>query len=178
MKAHKTALFVINVLGGIAVIGSYIYGLMTHPGQGNDLWSGVPEAIRGVYGLSMLFAAAGYLLFFYQIVVRLKLATVKLPWGLPYPTFHVLFVAILLPSSLWMSLTFAWLSDPSAATWIAVRAVLFVVGLASAALFLVLAGLRTTAPDQHWWPATIGAAMFAFHTLGLDAILWPVLFRS
>ena len=178
MKASKTALIVINVLGGIAVIGSYIYGLMTHPGQGNDLWGGVPEAIRGVYGLSMLFAAAGYLLFFYQIVVRLDASKAKLPWDLPYSAFHVLFIAILLPSSLWMSLTFAWLAESTTANWVAVRAVLFAVGLASTALLVVLAGLRSRAPDQHWWPGTIGAAVFTFHTLGLDAILWPILFRS
>ncbi|MDP8223925.1 MAG: hypothetical protein P9L99_11235 [Candidatus Lernaella stagnicola] len=176
MQRTKLELFLINLAGGVAVLGSYAYGLLTHPGRGNELWGGVPDGLQGVYGISMLLAAAGYLLFFFHVVVRMRPEEVKLFRGLPFRFFHVLFGMILLPSSLWMTLTFAYLDTPTTLLWLAVRLVLALVALGSLLMLIALAQLRRRAPDQFWWPSVLGAALFTFHTLVLDALLWPALF--
>jgi len=178
MSSTQAILLAINIVGGIAVIGSYALGLWAHPGQGNELWGGVPGSLRGVYGISMLLSAVGYLLFFYHTVFRMDPPQVRLPWDLPFATFHILFVLILLPSAFWMSLTFAWLAAPSTALWIAIRTVLGLVGIGSLMMLAALASLKGLAPDQFWWPSTVGAAVFTFHTLVLDALLWPKLFAA
>lgn len=178
MTASKIALWAINILGGIAVIGSYVLGIQAHPGQGDRLWGGVPEGIRGIYTVSMLLSAVGYLLFFYHIALRMDPAKVNLPWSIPFGSFAVPFLLILVPSALWMSLTFSYLESPSIGSWIAVRVVLGLAALGSLVMLVMLAGLKSWSPDQFWWPSTIGAGIFAFHLLCLDALLWPVLFRS
>ena len=63
MVAQQVILLVINVLGGIAVIGSYVLGLNAQSGGANVLWGGVPVGIRPVYTVSMIISAIGYFAF-------------------------------------------------------------------------------------------------------------------
>ena len=63
MHPTKWILLIINVIGGVAVLGSYVLGLRAHPNGTDALWGGVPQAIRPFYGIWMLFAAAGYFAF-------------------------------------------------------------------------------------------------------------------
>ena len=41
MHTQQYILLGIMVVGGAAVIGSYIHGFVTHPGSANVLWGGV-----------------------------------------------------------------------------------------------------------------------------------------
>ena len=50
----------INIIGGILVLGGYIYALIQHPNTRSDLWGGVPEEWRMWIVSSMFFAAFGY----------------------------------------------------------------------------------------------------------------------
>jgi hypothetical protein len=178
MTASRIALLAINIVGGVAVLGSYVLGIRGHPGQADRLWGGVPEGLRGVYGVSMLLAAVGYLLFFYHVEVRMDPAATRLPWGWSHAHLAIPFVLILLPSAFWMSLTFAYIAAPSMSLWIAVRAVLGVVAGGSVLMLVMLAGLKVASPEHFWWPSVLGVAVFTFHTLVLDALLWPALFRG
>ena len=71
MAAQQVILLVINIIGGAAVIGSYIYGLNASTGGANVLWGGVPENIRPLYGASMVLSALGYFALLYFIFFRL-----------------------------------------------------------------------------------------------------------
>src|SRR5512140_1248083 len=107
MHPRKRPMFVINVLGGAAVLGSYAYGLRTNPNALNVLWGGVPASIRPFYTLGMFLAAAGYFAFIYFILFRLDPDQTRV-WNRPgFGIFNILFAAILIPSALWMPLTFA-----------------------------------------------------------------------
>lgn len=72
MKLHKAklALLLINIAGGIAVLGSYVQGFLTHPGSTSALWGNVPAFLLPVYTRRFA-AAAGYLAFTFFILVRL-----------------------------------------------------------------------------------------------------------
>ena len=48
MAIQQIILLVINVIGGAAVIGSYIYGLNAQSSGASILWGGVSENIRPV----------------------------------------------------------------------------------------------------------------------------------
>jgi len=63
MHPQKKQWLAINVLGGIAVLGSYAHGLITHPQTRNLLWGDMPEPLRNVYGVTMWLATSGYLVF-------------------------------------------------------------------------------------------------------------------
>ena len=38
----QTQFLWVNIIGGIAVLGGYIFALLSHPETRSDLWGGVP----------------------------------------------------------------------------------------------------------------------------------------
>ena len=144
------ALIAINVIGGIAVLGSYALGIASNPATRGEVWGGVPEALRPLYTVNMLLAAAGYFLFSHYVVFRLDPARVRVASRFGPGVFPVLYALILAPSALWMPLTFEMLAAPSAALWIAIRLTLFAVGLGSLGLLFAIAGARPC-------PSVVGA---------------------
>jgi hypothetical protein len=178
MAVQQIILLVINVIGGIAVIGSYIFGLNAQSGGANVLWGGVPGNIRPLYGVSMIISALGYFAFMYLILFRLTPDETVISGRLGFSVFYIIFLFILIPSALWMPLTNVYAGNPGAGLWAGIRIVLFLVGLASIALVWALLSLQTKIPAVPYWLAVAGSAYFAFHTMVLDAIIWAALFRS
>ena len=175
MHAKQRKIFAINAIGGIAVLGSYAWGICLHPNNSGQVWGGVPEWLKPTYTASMLLAAAGYFPLFYFINFRVDPERVRVG-GYGFDLFGRLYVAILLPSALWMPMTFAMLAEPRPWLWLAIRLVLFTVGAASLA---TLAALLLLQPRQPGWPfrlAVLGCAAFCVQTALLDALVWPAYF--
>jgi hypothetical protein len=63
MGTQQIILLIINVIGGAAVIGSYVLGLRGQSGGAHVLWGGVPSSVRPVYGVSMILSALGFFAF-------------------------------------------------------------------------------------------------------------------
>jgi hypothetical protein len=177
MTTQHIILLIINIIGGAAVIGSYIFGLSAQSGGANILWGGVPSNIRPVYTVSMILSALGYFAFLYYIFFRLDPAQTSIAGISGFTLFYVIFLLILIPSALWMPLTNVYVGNPSTGIWIWVRTVLALVGLASIALVLALITLQGKVPGASYWLAVIGSGYFAFHTAILDAVIWAALFK-
>jgi hypothetical protein len=165
----------INIIGGIAVIGSYVFGIITHSGNIANLWGNASKTMQKLYGISMIFAALGYFAFTYLIVFHLVPDTVHIFNTFNFIIFPILYFIILAASSLWMPLSFSWSSSHSGTTWIAIRIVLALVGLGSLFLTISLLGLPHNL-GMIYWLAVIGSVYFSFHTLILDTIIWPTFF--
>jgi hypothetical protein len=177
MKVEHIILLIINVIGGAAVIGSYVFGLRGQSGGANVLWGGVPESIRPVYTVSMIISALGYFAFIYYIFFRLQPDQVSIAGVSGFTLFYVIFLGILIPSAFWMPLTNVYVGNPSTGIWIWVRTVLALVGLASIALFGALLTLQGKVSGISYWLAVVGSGYFAFHTAILDAMVWAALFK-
>ena len=177
MNTTRLILLIINIMGGAAVLGSYILGLKTHSGGAGVLWGGTPLRIRSAYGTSMILSAVGYLAFAYFIIFRLDPVTTLIAGKTGYSLLTVLFVLILAASALWMPLTYIYIGHPTAALWIGILIVLLIVGLSSCILVWALLNLKNGPEGFTYWLAVAGAVYFAFHTLVLDGLTWPVLFR-
>ena len=177
MGKQKLILLLLNVIGGIAVIGSYILGLRGASGA-DVLWGGVPESIRPVYTVSMVLSAIGYFAFLNLLLLRVDPKEVTVGGRFGYGVFYPIFCLILIPSAFWMPLTKLYADAPGTGTWTGIRVVLFLVGLASIALAGALFTLRPRNRDKAYWAAVVGSCYFAFHTFVLDAILWAELFRA
>jgi hypothetical protein len=175
MHPQKRALIWINLLGGTAVLASYAWNLLAHPEAGDDFWGGVPEAMKSVYVLTMLLAATGYFAFT-RFIFRLRPAQVKIADRFDYRSFQLIYALILVPSALWMPLTFAMIQDPSAGLWFAIRATLAVVGVGSLMLLTALLWLQPSTPKLSYRLAVFGSIAFAFQTAVLDALVWPAYF--
>jgi len=176
MNKHRVILLVINILGGAAVIGSYIFGINAQPGGADALWGGVPENVRLLYTISMLIAAVGYFLFLYYLLFKVNPDEARACGSFGFGVFHLIFAAILLPSALWMPFTNVYLANPATLTWVGVILVLATVGIASLSLAITLMKLKPVAALMPHRLAVAGAVYFTFHTLVLDAVIWPVLF--
>lgn len=168
----------INIIGGILVLGSYVQGAATHPANSGALWGNVPRRLKPFYVMSMMFAAAGYFAFSYFIFFRVDPDGARVFGVLDFRTFLVAYAFVLFPSALWMPLTFAMLAHPSTWLWCATRITLAVVGLASLGLLAALLGLNYTEPAPLYWLAVAGAAAFCLQTAVLDALVWPVSFPT
>jgi hypothetical protein len=177
MRTEQIILLVVNVLGGIAVIGSYIFGLRGQSGGANVLWGGVPASIRPVYTVSMIISALAYFAFLYYIFFQLKPAQTSIAGISGFTMFYVIFLVMLIASAFWMPLTNIYVSNPGTGIWIWIRLVLALVGLASIGLFVALLTLQGKVPGPAYWAAVAGSGYFAFHTAVLDAIIWAALFR-
>jgi hypothetical protein len=173
MGTQQIILLIINILGGAAVIGSYIYGLRGQDGGANVLWGGVPAGIRPVYTVSMIISALGYFAFMYFLLFRLNPSESNVAYSL----FFVIFLLILVASAFWMPLTNMYVNNPGVGLWIGVRAVLALVGLGAIALVWALISLQLDTRGVAYWLAVAGAGYFAFHTAILDAIVWAALFK-
>jgi len=174
----KIILIIINVLGGVAVLGSYYVIVNAQAAGATALWGGISENVRPVYTVSMFLSALGYFAFLSFLLFRLSSdETVFGRFG--YRMFYWIFLAMLLPSALWMPLSSWYLDNPSVGLWILIVVVLALVGLASISLVWALLSLktRTRGAGVWYWFAVVGASYFAFHTAVLDAIIWPVLFQ-
>jgi len=173
MGTQQIILLVINILGGAAVILSYIYGLKGQGGGANVLWGGVPESIRPVYTVSMILSALGYFAFMYFLLFRLEPAESNIS----YVVFFAIFLVILVASAFWMPLTNMYVDNPGSGLWIEIRSVLALVGLGAIALVWALLSLHLDTRGVAYWLAVAGAGYFAFHTAVLDAIVWAALFK-
>ncbi len=118
MNPQKRTLIWINALGGIAVLGSYAWSVLAHPGSGGDFWGGVPAAMQSGYTVTMLLAVAGYFAFT-RFVFRLRPAQVKIADRFDYRSFQLIYALILVPSALWMPAHVR--DDPGPQRWPLVR---------------------------------------------------------
>src|SRR5660398_259080 len=130
MHPLKKAWAAIAVLGGTAVVGSYVWGLSSIPTASTD--SGE---------------------------------------GFGFPVFLWIYLAILVPSALWMPLVAQMVASPSEPVWWVIRLALLVVGLASVALVAALLRVSPRSPTWLYLVSVVGAVWFTVHTLaGLSGI--------
>ena len=173
MGTQQIILLIINIVGGVAVILSYVYGLRGQAGGANVLWGGVPEGIRPLYFVSMIISAIGYFAFIYFLLFRINPSQISIEYSL----FYAIFLVILIASAFWMPLTNLYVNNPGTGLWIGVRSVLALVGLGSIALVWALLISQADPRGIAYWLAVSGAGYFAFHTAILDAVVWAALFK-
>jgi hypothetical protein len=163
------------VIGGGAVLGSYVHGLLTHPDTRNQLWGSIPQELQAVYGVTMWLAAAGYFFFSYALVVRADAEEVRFgPFGFGLIT--ALYAVIMAAAASWMPLTFAYFDDPSDALWLTIRVGLFAVGAGSVGLTVALFTMKPRAEGISGILALLGLLFFCLQTAFLDAFVWPQFF--
>ena len=71
MTSSQVMLLIVMLMGGIGVIGSYVQGLIAHPGSVSVLWGKIKGPFRSVYTVSMLLSALSYFAFAYFFCLKL-----------------------------------------------------------------------------------------------------------
>lgn len=177
MAIEQIILLVINIIGGAAVIGSYVLGVRGKSGSADRLWGGMPKSARPVYYASMSLSAIGYLIFLYFLLFEVIPDSVLIADSLGYWFFYIVFIGLLGFSALWMPLTNKMANEPKSSTWFWIRTVLVMVGLFSCALYWAILSIQEGNQGTMFCLAAIGSGYFAFHTAVLDMLIWPMLWR-
>ena len=165
---QKKFYIIVVLLGLIGVAYSYYIGT-SQINSVEALWGNTPENIRPLYYITTSVAFIGYSLLFFFLVFKTDLVN--------YYPFSRSAIVILLPSMLWILYTAEMINAPSSFTWVKVRLVLI---LAAFGAWLTFRRLTKLMDEEYgiWRKlAIIGAAVFFFHTLVMDAFLWPYLFK-
>jgi hypothetical protein len=123
----------------------------------------------------MVLAAAGYILFTVYLLFVLDPDKVKINIRAGFKGFNVLYLLILIPSALWMPLTYAMLDNPNNLIWLAIRIALMLVGLGGLGLLSALLSIQPR--SRVLLTAFIGCIFFCIQTVLLDALVWPNFFR-
>ena len=165
--------FIVNVVGGIAVLGSYAHGLLTEVALRPKLWGGVPETWRPLYTVNMFLAAGGYFFFTAHFLMRALPSRALFFNRLGFEWIIFLYATFLISSALWMPLTFSMMKVPSDGTWFAIRSVLTMTGIASVTLLVSLFASNAERGDWLFWAAVAGLTTFIIQTAILDAVIWP-----
>lgn len=173
MLTRQRTLILINVLGGLAVLGSYAHGLAGHPGTRDALWGDVPAALRPLYTFNMLAAAVGYFPFSAFFLLRVLPARPE-----HTRTVTTSYALMLGSAALWMPLTFHLLDGGAAAggLWPLIRVVLGITGGSSLGLLVTLVRARPHPRDRGYLLALVGLLFFCLQTAVLDALVWPAYF--
>ena len=172
MLKQTQLILIINIVGGVLVLGGYAWGLITHPYTRDSIWGGIPESWKPYYTISMFFAAAGYLTLLYYLTFAEGQTIKPLDGKYGMEFFIFLYTIYLILAALWMPSTFKVLESGNSNWWFLVQFSLWGVALST---LLMTVGLfmadNISNPSLHKW-ATLGSVYVTFHCLVLDAWLW------
>jgi len=169
-------MMVVNLIGGAAVLGSYAWGLLSFPETRGEVWGGVPDDMRSLYTTSMLTAAGGYFFFTSYFLFQVDPKELEKNGPFRFSLINWLYVLVLIPSALWMPLTFEMLSGPGGFLWFMIRLVLTLTALGSLGLLYAVIRLRKHEHPIHFWLALAGILAFNLQTTVLDALVWTAYF--
>ena len=180
MSLEKKIMLIINVIGGIAVLGSYVYGIWAHPNNVNALWGDFSPKVKDIYIINIWLAVAGYFFLTYFLLIQ-EPSQIKIDIAgniYSFSSFNWLYFIFLFFSALWMPFTWMFIDGgrTSLILWYLIRVILLLVGLAVLGIIVLLLSLQVKEPVYAYWLALFGSIFLCIQTLVLDAFIWPVLF--
>lgn len=168
----QNQLLLINIIGGISVLGGYVIALMNHPKNRNELWGGVPEELKPWITSFMFVSALGYCIAMYYLIFQDGLKLNFMRGNFDHRFILTLVVIFLVSASMWIHTTFIYLGSPSKLVWRYVQAELWITGLS---IFLIMISVITANGVKNHalhLASIIGLGAITFHCLFLDALLW------
>jgi len=167
----------ICIIGGILVLASYIWVILSFGGDLSSFWGGMPERFFGGYYISMVLSALSYFIFTIFIFLNVS-KDIKIKSKSIYFYVNLFYIFLLIPSALWMPLVNFYLENSSSFYWLMIRLVLVLVGLSSFGIFLII--LQSGSRKKYLFRilALLSSFYFFFHTGILDALIWPYFFMK
>lgn len=176
---QTTIFLVVNIIGGVLVLGSYFICFIQFPQERTNLWGGLSKKTQQKIVPFMLLAAGGYLVtswWFWQIV---EPDFVNFPGKFTYLSSITLFAIFLALSSVWMPVAVLAIKTRSTVLQTTTNSVLTGVSISSLLiLFLVCtATVETNGISLGQVISIVGWSFLCFQTVFLDGILWVLKFH-
>ena len=175
----QTLFILSNLVGGVAVLGGYYWGIPSFPEYREALWGGVQGTLRTILTVSMIFAASGYLLFCCVSLFRDGLVNFNDANNIGPHAVEIMVVIFLASAALWMPSTIYYLKTQNTIWWIISIASLWVTALALLTLIYITASTGSDSVGIGTkYLAIAGLSSITFHCLVFDAIIWTALFHK
>jgi hypothetical protein len=163
LHAERRAFASVQLLGGVAVLSSYAWGLTRHADIATQLWGTIEPGWIPWYSSCMPFAAVGYL-----AASAYLLRSAKSLRGCT-----LAFTLFLSASAMWMPLSLlALLTHDRSLTPL----IQFDLAVAAVACLWIARHLWTHAEGRRGQVALLGWAALCWQTVFLDALVWPRFF--
>ena len=169
----------VNIIGGVIVLGGYWIGIGNFPEHRNSLWGGINATWRQTIILSMLIAAVGYLTFCYFAVFKDGATHFGNEWLLGNHSVSILAAVFLISAACWIPFLLNYIIAGNSIWWALTVVVLWITALSLIALCLIVAcytGSDFSTIEKSL--SLVGLAAITFHCLVMDAILWVLLFHK
>ena len=174
MMSPRNTFAIVQVLGGVAVLGSYAHSFANHADPA-VLWGTIPPEVIPPYTACMPFAAMGYLVSAWYLWRVVDPREVQLG-GLGYGAFIGAFAVLTLASALWMPLSLAAVDAQAPWLWTWIQVDLAATGGASLFILAGLWQLKGMGSDRAWRMALVGWLLLCWQTVVLDCLVWPQFF--
>ena len=126
----------------------------------------------------MFISGIGYFFFTYNFLMNVDPQNVMFLNRFSYWSLHIIYLLVLIPSMLWIDLTYKYIKSGSAFDWYVVVIILFCVAVASIILFLFTIDTKFDNKNFIYLASVFGVSFFVFHTLFLDGLIWTVFFHK
>jgi len=175
---QKIALIFINIIFGSLVLLSYYKGVNREPELSLKLWGGVPKVLQPYIVASMFISALGYFFFTANFLLNVNSEEVKFLGKFNYWSLCVVYLFILIPSALWIELSFSYMKSGDVNTWYYAIFTLYCVAIFSVILLLFTVDTYVDNNSKLYLLSVLGASLFTFHTLFLDGLIWTFFFHK
>tara|TARA_B100000945_G_scaffold319137_1_gene325681 strand:- start:2372 stop:2902 length:531 start_codon:yes stop_codon:yes gene_type:complete len=173
----KNTFLLINICGGILVVGGYAIGLSLYPEYNEALWGGVQGTLRNLFMISMIPAALGYLTFCYIVIFKDSIEILSNKGFLGKNTVAILITLFLLSAACWMPTLIAYIHTQNTNWWLLSVLSLWITAISILILTRTIASTPTTKlSNASKTISVIGLAYITFHCLFVDAIVWVYMF--
>ena len=174
---QKIVLIFINIMFGSLVLLSYYKGVNREPELSLKLWGGVPKVLQPYIVASMFISALGYFFFTANFLLNINPEEAKFLGKFNYWSLCVVYLFILIPSALWIELSFSYMKSGDINTWYYTVSTLYCVAIFSVVLLLFTVDTYVDNSSKLYLPSVLGASLFTFHTLFLDGLIWTFFFH-
>ena len=175
---QKIVLIFINIIFGSLVLLSYYKGVNREPELSMKLWGGIPKVLQPYIVASMFISALGYFFFTANFLLNVSPAEVKFLGRFNYWSLFIIYLFILIPSALWIELSFSYMKSGNINTWHYIVSSLYCVGIFSSILLLFTVDTYVDNTPKLYLPSVIGAGLFSFYVLFLDGLIWTFFFHE
>jgi hypothetical protein len=162
----------INIIGGLSVLGGYVYSLLEHPILRGQIWGGVPETWQPWITMFMFFSGFGYCYGMYYLIFNEGLNLKFFGGRYDSSIMRTLVILFLLSASMWIHSTFSYLELPTAKKMGMIQIELWCTALSLLFMTFGLATAKGIKNIKVHKLSVIGLGVISFHCFFLDAILW------
>ena len=173
--SYGTMFLIVNVIGGIFVVGGYVVGFSLFSEAKETMWGGINSSQKPIFQISMIFAALGYLLFCYIAMFKFGHNWSNL-MDIDAVIVLILSASFLMSAALWLPLGI-WYQETGVRTaFVLMVLVLWVTALSLLAITLLLVFREMEISLVTKVIACLGIGYITFHCLVFDAIIWVLKF--